>query len=124
MNIVILTPLALEHDAVKGHLKNLKEEIIGFNSYLIGQFSGKYHSYNIITQQTGARNSVMALAAIQAIKKFKPFAILLVGVAGGVKDVEIGDIVVGTKVYDYESGKELSEGFAVRPVVFNFNKTF
>jgi nucleoside phosphorylase len=46
----------------------------------------------------------------------EPEAVLFVGVAGGLKDdIEIGDVVVATKVYAIHGGKQTPDGFLDRP---------
>ena len=47
--------------------------------------------------------------------------IFLAGIAAGIKDVAIGDVVVGTKAYGYELGKETKEGFLSRPQAIEFS---
>lgn len=115
MNIVVLSPIQVEHDAILAHLPRFYEETAGGSRYLSGAFTGQHQSYKIITQLTGSKNETIALAAERAIQHFKPVVILLAGVAGGVKDVSVGDVVVGTKYYGYEFGKETPEGFVTRP---------
>jgi len=115
MNIALLTPIPVEHDAITAHLPSLTEQLVNGNRYLLGDFEGKFHHFNIITHQSGSKNENTALATDRVIRQFNPMVVILAGVAGGVKDVEIGDLVIGTKYYGYEFGKVTPDGFAARP---------
>lgn len=115
MNVALLTPIPVEHDAIMAHLPSLTEQLVGGNRYLLGAFEGKFHHFSVITLQSGSKNENTALATERVIRQFNPMAVILAGVAGGVKDVEIGDLVIGTKYYGYEFGKVTPDGFAARP---------
>lgn len=115
MDIAILTPIQVEHHAILARLPEVAERMEGGQRYLVGKFAGKHHPLNIITQQTGSKNEVVALATERAVRRFRPMVVILAGIAGGVKDVAIGDVVVGTKYYGFESGKVTANGFAMRP---------
>lgn len=119
LTVAILTPLLLERRAVMYAVTDWKEEIVGNDLYYIGFFKGKHHEFKIIINQTGAKNNTVALATEKMIQRFQPNILLLTGIAGGVKDVAIGDVVIGTKAYGYESGKEQVGGFVSRPEVYH-----
>ena len=114
---VILTALPVEYLAVRTHLQALQEEVHAQGTiYERGTFSAAGQEWKVGIVEIGAGNVGAALEAERAIAHFKPDVILFVGVAGGIKDVAIGDVVVSTKVYGYESGKA-EQRFKPRPEI-------
>lgn len=112
---VILTAIPCEYAAVRQRLTNCVEGVHHSGSvYEIGDFE----DWSILIAEIGAGNERAAAEAERAIEYFQPQVVLFVGVAGGIKDVVLGDVVCATKVYGYESGKE-NESFLPRPEVGN-----
>ena len=102
--VVALTALDVEYAAVRAHLTNLRREPYKGTQYEIGRLGASGPSVAIV--EIGAGNVGAAIEAERAISRFEPALLLFVGVAGGLKDARIGDVVVGTKAYGYETGKD------------------
>jgi nucleoside phosphorylase len=112
---VILTALTVEYLAVRTHLTNLREVIHPQGTiYEQGSFAANDCEWEVGIAEVGAGNSGTAAEAERAIAYFKPDILFFVGIAGGIKDVEIGDVVVATDIYGYEAGKS-EELFSTRP---------
>lgn len=112
---VIATAIPLEFEAVREHLADLCEYRHPAGTiYEEGKFSTAGVHWRIGVVETGVGLDRAALEVSRAIEFFKPSCVLFVGVAGGVKDVELGDVVAATKIYGYESGKD-EEDFSPRP---------
>jgi nucleoside phosphorylase len=103
---VIITSLMVEYMAVRQNLTDLQEEIHPQGViYDRGKFTADDRVWDVGIVHAGAVNSGMAVEAERAIVHFNPDIVLFVGIAGGIKDVKIGDVVASTGVYAYESGK-------------------
>jgi len=100
--VVVLTALQLEFKAVRHYLTNVQSVLHNGSRYEAGQFG----DIEILIVEVGAGNTAAAAEATRAVEYFKPDTVVFVGVAGGIKDVVVGDVVVATKVYAYETGKE------------------
>jgi len=115
---VILTALPLEYQAVRAHLCNIREETHRQGTvYERGAFVARQGWWDVTIAVIGPGNMGAAFEAERAIAQFDPQVVLFVGVAGGLKDVQVGDVVVSTKVYGYESGKAEDIDFRPRPDV-------
>jgi tetratricopeptide (TPR) repeat protein len=114
---VILTSHSIDYQAVCTHLSNCEEETHPQGTvYELGQFLVGEQIWQVAIAEIDNSNTSAASETERAIKHFQPEVIILVGTATGIKDVRVGDVVVATKVYGYESGKAEYE-FLPRPEV-------
>ncbi|NET60665.1 MAG: hypothetical protein F6K47_32350 [Symploca sp. SIO2E6] len=114
---VILTALPVEYMAVRNHLTDLQEEIHPQGTiYERGRFVTKEQVWEVRIAEFALGNPGAAALVERAIAEFNPYVILFVGVASGIRDVAIGDVVASTKVYGYKSGKT-KETFRPRPEI-------
>ncbi|MCM2415568.1 hypothetical protein LNW71_30185 [Streptomyces sp. RKAG290] len=105
----------MEHEAVRRHMVDVHEEKLPQGTLLdVGRMPGL--NWQVALAETGPTNTRAALVAQSAIERFDAEAVLFVGVAGALKDhVQLGDVVVASKVHGYHGGRESLDGFAARP---------
>ena len=116
--VVILTALELELRAVHAYLAAPERHVHdGGTVYYVGPFEAEHAVWRVATASVGSGNPGAAAEAERAIAHFHPELALFVGVAGGIKDVELGDVVAATEVFLFHAGKALDE-FQPRPEVF------
>jgi nucleoside phosphorylase len=114
---VILTALAVEQAAVLAHLVDLHDVVHEAGTvYRVGTFASPTTDWTVATALIGAGNAGAAFEAERAVRHFDPEVRLFVGVAGGIKDVALGDVVAATDVFGYHSGKA-GDTFTARPDV-------
>lgn len=110
--IVFLTALPVEYRALRAHLTDLTERTLPDFVYEQGKFTSTNSNWEVFLSETGQGNNAAGLAAERAVKYLKPDYVFFVGVAGGLKEAQMGDIVVAEYVYPYTSGKA---GIQFRP---------
>ncbi|MCZ7673704.1 MAG: 5'-methylthioadenosine/S-adenosylhomocysteine nucleosidase [Chloroflexi bacterium] len=114
---MIVTALPVEYHAVRAYLADISEdEHPEGDVYERGLFYAGKRLWEVGIVEMGMGNPNAAQKTERAIAHFHPEVVLFVGVAGGIKDVTIGDVVVATKVYGYHAGKAADE-FKTRPEV-------
>ncbi|MEV6012757.1 5'-methylthioadenosine/S-adenosylhomocysteine nucleosidase [Streptomyces sp. NPDC051976] len=112
---VVLTALDLEYQAVRDRLDD--REVLRHESGLIvetGTLPGSRWRVALARIGPGALG---AAAVTQLVSGWlRPQVLFFVGVAGALRpDLEIGDVVVATKIYAYTGGRSTDDGLLSRP---------
>jgi len=115
--ILILTALEVERLAIEQHLKDIEIVVHPETStdYTKGTYNCNGETLEVIVSRTDQTNINAAIETERAIAHFEPEYAFFAGVAGGLKDVKVGDIVIGRDVYGYERGKAEENNFKPRP---------
>jgi len=113
--VVVVTTMELEFRAMRDHLDSWSEDWHKAGTYFVrGQMEGV--PWPVILMITGPGNTGSSALGERAIQTFEPRALLVVGIAGGLKkDVRLGDVVVADWIHSYHGGKEDKGGFSARP---------
>lgn len=113
---LVVTALRLEYQAVRAFLTDVVEDVHEAGTvYEHGVLGDGEDAWQVYIVEAGAGNYAAAVEAERAIQKYDPDIALFVGIAGGIKDVSLGDVVTADKIHGYESGRESKSGFQPRP---------
>lgn len=112
-SILLMTALPVERDAVMRFLQK-KDEIKAQNGSIYAHCT--FERLKVFVGLSGAGNLNAGPEAERAIVTLKPDVAIFSGIAGGVKDVSLGDVVVASKLYGYEVGVDAAE-FKPRPEI-------
>lgn len=121
VDFVIITALDEERDAVAAKLPDCRrlapseDDIrVYYRSDLPITFAdGATSTYSVIlTSLTNMTNPYATATAGDAIRRWQPRCVLLVGIAGGVaaNDVSLGDVLVSDQIVDYRDQKATAGG--------------
>ncbi|MEU6200406.1 5'-methylthioadenosine/S-adenosylhomocysteine nucleosidase [Streptomyces sp. NPDC047061] len=113
-----LTALPLEYAAVKALFTDIEEVVHPDGTYAdLGRVTGIPWRIALVRTGVGVLNA--ATVTMRVTDWLRPQAAFFVGVAGGLHDdLEIGDVVVATKVYGIHGGKLKDGRFDVRPAAW------
>lgn len=107
VDVLAVTALGLEREAVRAHLIDLETLRVGATTADVGRFSVDEGHLTVAIIETGSGNIDAATATGSALRDLRPNVVLTVGIGGGAKDVEIGDVVASRKIYWVEPGKQI-----------------
>jgi nucleoside phosphorylase len=122
--VAIVCPLQKERKAVCTALglKDANRITRHHQNYWLGQIeqSGwSERAYEVVVAQLADMGNVAAaLTTAQTIADWHPRAMFVVGIAAGVGEVALGDVIIGSAVFYYERGKATPLGTKPEPYMY------
>lgn len=115
--VVLFVAIDKEHEAVCAKLAGPISTYISDDDlpYEYGFHETPHGRWRVFICQTGDGNSNAAAIVAQCLAALRPHISFYCGIAGGIKDVGIGDVVVGDTIYFYDRIKETDTATHSRP---------
>jgi nucleoside phosphorylase len=120
VDVLVLTVLERELSSILSRMSSVEKRDLVDDPlvYYKGQIAlaEPKHFYDVVAcRVVEMGNTEAAIATTKAIENWDPLAVLLVGIAGGLRDkIGLGDVVVGDVAAYYESGKQREGNFEYR----------
>jgi nucleoside phosphorylase len=113
--VAVVTAQPLEYESMRSHLTDLAEQRLDDAvSAELGDLPDS--PWQVALTEAGPPARTAAVIVESVVHWLRPDALLFVGVAGGLNSqVDVGDVVVATRIYAFQGGKETPEGFYARP---------
>ncbi|HWX83469.1 MAG TPA: 5'-methylthioadenosine/S-adenosylhomocysteine nucleosidase [Xanthobacteraceae bacterium] len=109
LTAAIFTALEKEYLAVRKYVRDLEDVRVDGYFYEGGYYTAGSSEWRILLCLTGPGNTAAGIAVEKLVSAFDPDVTFFCGIAGGLKDVKLGDVVVGETVYFYDNIKEERE---------------
>lgn len=126
-DIAIITIVDEEARAVRKGFNMVEEDakLINKRYYDEAIFKTERHDFKIVHTQCSKQGNIsMALTFVELIKVFNPARMVLLGIAGSIKDkIKLCDVVIANNVLYYESRKENTDG-SINRRLRNYNISF
>ena len=121
MRAVLLCALLVELEALDAQLREQgavgEKTIGGGDVFKTGRLAGEHISWDLFVGCSERSNPASAASAANVIATLKPQVAVFVGVAGGIAgEIQLGEVVAATTVFDYDQGKDTAAGYQAREV--------
>ncbi|MER7577993.1 nucleosidase [Streptomyces sp. NPDC126514] len=109
----VVTGLPLEYESMRSLLTGLRREQLSETlSTELGDLPDS--PWQVALAKVSSHRDAAILDFV--VRQLRPDALLFVGIAGSLRDdVVVGDLVVATRTYAFQGGKQTPEGFYARP---------
>lgn len=114
VDVLLLCAVQVEWDSLKSLLTSPVSDTVLTDPALRGRIEYSGRTMTAALVEVGMGSMPSGQATLQAVERYRPRLVVFVGIAGGIKDVRIGDVVIADKVYYYESGKLVDGTFQGR----------
>lgn len=114
VDVLLLCAVPVEWESLRELIPDAVSDPHLSDPAIRGHIEFRERSLRVALVEVGMGLTASGLATLKAIEKYRPSLVVFAGIAGGIKDVHIGDVVIADKVYPYETGKVDSGQFQAR----------